>query len=188
MIDSDTQAKLDRLAKIDQANRDRSRRYLERIKAEGKKQISAIVNSNAFEELNRRRDASIQAGKPLSYGGVIEAALFPDTNTDVKKNVNIDKQKPIEQEIDLFGIEPYPGQIPIIDHQQIPDMSNTDECEAFVKKTLLEIAVLRKTLREMDSKPGTRKLRPRRSMSKGYCQNDKKNSTEGTATLEPDKR
>jgi hypothetical protein len=76
MIDSDTQKKIDRLNRIDQGNRERSKKYLERIRKQGKKQISAIISREAFEELNRRRDASVVAGKPLSYGQIIEQALL----------------------------------------------------------------------------------------------------------------
>ncbi len=108
-MDAETQEKLDRLARIEQANRDRSKKYLKKIKAEGKKPISAIVSGEAFEELTRRRDESIQAGKPLSLGGVIEAALFQPSNIDIKPavkdaikdNGNIDVKKGINKTADI---------------------------------------------------------------------------------------
>ena len=89
MMDEETQKKLDRLEKLEQAGRDRSKKYLEKIKAEGKKQISAIVSSEAYEELNRRRDESIRVGRPLSFGGVIECILLQDAkpNIDIIPNV-----------------------------------------------------------------------------------------------------
>jgi len=98
MVNPDIQTKLDRLEKLEQAGRDRSRRYLEKIKREGKKQFSAVINLEAYNELNRRRDASILAGMPLSYGGVIETALLqnlkqnidiiPTVNKNIKPHVN----------------------------------------------------------------------------------------------------
>lgn len=72
---SETQIKLEKLAKIEEGNRTRSKRYLERIKKDGKKQLSAIISSDAYNELNRLRDASIQIGKPSSFGKIIELAL-----------------------------------------------------------------------------------------------------------------
>jgi len=94
MTDTDTQKKLDRLKKIEEGNRARSLKYIKKIKAEGKKQITAILNPEAYQELTRRRDESVQAGNPLSFGGIIEVALLQDAKPSVKKNiksnVNID--------------------------------------------------------------------------------------------------
>jgi len=100
MTDTDTQKKLDRLAKIEEGNRARSLKYLKKIKAEGKKQVTAILNPEAYQELTRRRDESVRAGNPLSFGGIIEAALLQDAKPgidvattekkNIKSNVNID--------------------------------------------------------------------------------------------------
>jgi len=60
MTETNIQAKLEKLAKIEQGNRARSKRFLEKTKKEGKKQISAIISGEAYNELNRLRDASIQ--------------------------------------------------------------------------------------------------------------------------------
>ncbi len=92
MVDEATQQKLDKLAMIEQGNRDRSKKYMEKMKAAGKKQISCILSGKAFDELNRRRDASIFAGTPLSFGGIIEGALFqePIEKKPVNKVVTID--------------------------------------------------------------------------------------------------
>jgi hypothetical protein len=99
------QEKIERLKKLDKGNRDRSKKYLEKVKKDGKKQISAFLDAQAYEELTRRRDASIQAGKPLSYGHIIKSALFQGVNTNdnlngntnidigIDTNVNIDKTK-----------------------------------------------------------------------------------------------
>jgi hypothetical protein len=72
---TETKTKLEKLARIEAGNRERTRRYLERTKKDGKKQISAIISGEAYNELNRLRDASIQAGKPSSFGQIIELAL-----------------------------------------------------------------------------------------------------------------
>jgi hypothetical protein len=72
---TEIETKLKKLANIEQGNRARSKRYLERIKKDGKKQISAIISGNAYNELNRLRDASIQTGTPSSFGQIIELAL-----------------------------------------------------------------------------------------------------------------
>lgn len=75
MTKTDIQAKLEKLARIEQGNRARSKRFLEKTKKEGKKQISAIISGEAYNELNRLRDASIQAGTPSSFGQIIEQVL-----------------------------------------------------------------------------------------------------------------
>jgi hypothetical protein len=75
MTETDIQAKLEKFARIEQGNKIRSKRFLEKIKKEGKRQISAIISGEAYNELNRLRDASIQAGNPTSFGQIIEQAL-----------------------------------------------------------------------------------------------------------------
>lgn len=75
MIETETQIKLEKLARIEQGNKARSKRFLEKVKKDGKKQISAIISGEAYNELNRLRDASIQAGKTSSFGQIIELAL-----------------------------------------------------------------------------------------------------------------
>ncbi len=103
MNESTINEKLKRLERIDKGNRERSKRYLDKIKASGKKQISAILSSEAYDELCRRREKSIRDGKPLSYGSIITSALFSDADdkvntsnkSDIKKNMtNSDNLKP----------------------------------------------------------------------------------------------
>ena len=55
----ETKTKLEKLARIEAWNRERTRRYIERIKKDGKKQISAIISGEAYNELNHLLDASI---------------------------------------------------------------------------------------------------------------------------------
>jgi len=90
-MDNDTQKKLDRLARIEKGNRDRSKRYLDKIKAQGKRQISIILDESTIDELTRRRDQSIQSGTPLTFGDIISGAINTDGNIDenvIKKSVN----------------------------------------------------------------------------------------------------
>ena len=70
------QDRLDKLQRLEDAARKRSRRYLDNAKASGKRQISAIVSAKAYDEICRRRDASAQAGNALTSGEIIEQALF----------------------------------------------------------------------------------------------------------------
>jgi len=89
MIDSDDQAKLDKLARIEEKNRERAKRYLERVKKDGKKQLSAIISGEAYDQLCRIRDNAVQAGKPLSFGQIIENALTCYTaSQEIEKRSN----------------------------------------------------------------------------------------------------
>ena len=72
---TEIETKLEKLARLEAGNRERVRRYLDRVKKDGRKQISAIISGEAYNELNRLRDASIQAGNPSSFGQIIEQAL-----------------------------------------------------------------------------------------------------------------
>jgi len=90
-MDNDTQKKLDRLEKLEANNRARSKRYLDKIKAQGKRQISIILDESTITELTRRRDQSIQSGKPLTFGDIIAGAINTNGNIDgkvIKKSVN----------------------------------------------------------------------------------------------------
>ena len=88
-MDKETQDKLDKLEKLEAGNRARSKKYLENIKAQGKRQISLILPDAIILELARRKAESISGGKPLTYGDIIEIAI--------KRNINIDaKIIPIE--------------------------------------------------------------------------------------------
>lgn len=146
MIDSDAQAKLDKLARIEAGNRERARRYLERVKQEGKKQLSAIISGKAYDELCRRRDASILTGKPLSFGNIIENALFFDINTNTNNGVDINEKikKPIKQklkpvpariiedELELFENHPPPKKEQDIISHDMPDRSDKEAYKAWL--------------------------------------------------------
>lgn len=130
MIDSDDQAKLDKLARIEAGNRERAKRYLERVKKDGKKQLSAIISGEAYNQLCRIRDNAVQTGKPISFGQIIEKALAgytasqkPETYANKTLNVNNnDKPGPgneyklaiptRESQTEMFNKEPAPNHIP----------------------------------------------------------------------------
>ena len=82
---NEIQKKLDRLAKLEAGNRARSKKYLDKIKALGKRQISVILDESTIDELSRRRDESIKAGTPLTFGDLISLSI----NSSVNQSVNI---------------------------------------------------------------------------------------------------
>ena len=117
---SKVQARLDKLAKIEEKNRKRSRRYIEKAKKDGKKQLSAFISGEAYNQICGIRDAAIQAGKPTSFGAIIEKALAcygnENVNSDDYINTNTNDGKPKRK---LKRIEknqsknpPPPGDIP----------------------------------------------------------------------------
>jgi len=87
--DESEQAGLERLKKIDAGNRNRSKRYLEKVRKAGFKQISAFLDAEAYNRLCALRDAGIQAGEPLSFGDIIGRLLVPIVNVDDNRNINI---------------------------------------------------------------------------------------------------
>lgn len=91
MSDSETQRKLEKLKKLEQGNRARVRRYMEKVKGEGKKQLSAIVSGEIYEEITRRKNAS---NPPLTNGQVIEQAILGFIDTSIKTDVNINTSEP----------------------------------------------------------------------------------------------
>lgn len=106
--DDEIKAKLDRLARIDEKNRIRVRRYHEKVKKAGGKQLSAIISGDAYDQLCRIRDAAQLAGQPTSFGKIIEDALacYTDFKSVDKINANgklaADNKKIHERQNDLF--------------------------------------------------------------------------------------
>ena len=89
MIDN-TQAKLDKLARIEAANRARSKKYLDKMKTQGKRQLSIILDAATIDTLIRLKSESMAAGKRLMYGDIITNAINNYVNIDktaIKKNV-----------------------------------------------------------------------------------------------------
>ncbi len=155
MVDQETQARLDKLQRLEDAARARSKKWMEKTKASGKRQISAIVTGRVHDEICRRRDASTQTGKTLSTGEIIEQALFSDINIDsnINSDINFNEppqggatSKPVEQlaaeespqvgeaadqELDIFG-NPQPT-------LNIPDRADKVEYKAFLSGVFLEL-------------------------------------------------
>jgi len=101
-MDNDTQSKLDKLARIEATNRARSKKYLDSLKAQDKRQVSIIMNNTTIDTLDRLRGESIAAGKPLTYGDILSVAINSYVSIDknitlienlknVNRNVNSDK-------------------------------------------------------------------------------------------------
>jgi len=88
MSDSEIQRKLEKLEKLEKGNRARVRRYMKKVKGDGKKQISAIVSGETYDEITRRKNAS---QPPLTNGQVIEQAILGFINTYVKTDVSINE-------------------------------------------------------------------------------------------------
>lgn len=71
----DIQAKLEKLKRIEERRRARSRRFLAKAKESGRKQLSAIISGEAYNQLCRIRDLAQKAGEPTSFGQIIEQAM-----------------------------------------------------------------------------------------------------------------
>ena len=111
MLDDDLQKKLDRLAKLEAGNRARSKKYLDKIKALGKRQISVILDETTIDELSRRRDESIKAGTPLTFGDLINSYVNIAEKV-MAKSVNPISTNTIENVIEDVKID---GILPIKD-------------------------------------------------------------------------
>lgn len=90
-MSDDIQSKLDKLTRIEEANRARSKKHLDNIKAQGKRQISVILSDATIDELARIKAESMAAGKPLTYGDIITSAI--------NRNINIDTNKTLEKNL-----------------------------------------------------------------------------------------
>jgi len=102
MGSEDIQKRLEKLKKIEEGNRKRSKKYIKRQEKKGNKMISAIISLDAYKELNNRRDASIkETGKVLTIGEIIEQALFQADKEPINISDNIasttNVEDPIEQ-------------------------------------------------------------------------------------------
>ena len=107
-MDKNTQQQLDRLKKLDAANRARVKKFKAKAMAAGYRQLTVMVDGMTYDELCRRRDRSIQDGNPLSLADVIKQALFQGRQDNVTANdtSNI-KVEPKEPEYSLFDdLEP----------------------------------------------------------------------------------
>lgn len=138
MVDPKTQAKLDQLEKIQANNRARAKRYLDKIKADGRQQISAVISNKTYNILCRIRDRSVQSSDPLSFGSILESALSCyigtlDQDKVVKNNVNIDakintakitpKQNPVKPQAEISA----PVETDLMPEDNLPDRESNKE-------------------------------------------------------------
>ena len=144
MIDLNDQAKLDKLARIEEKNRERAKRYLERVKKDGKKQLSAIISGEAYNQLCRIRDNAVQAGKPLSFGQIIENALTCYTaSQEIEKrggdalNVNINNNTNRNQ-VDKSAGPIQEKQAEMFNEALPPDHTPDKKTKKFDKKITIE--------------------------------------------------
>lgn len=63
------------LFKLRDKARHRNFKFMQKKRAAGSRQCSAILSQDAYNTLTRLRDAAAQIGKPQSFGDIIEAAL-----------------------------------------------------------------------------------------------------------------
>ena len=80
------QAELDR---IREKARERRWKFMEKSKAEGKRQFSAIISKEAYNIMAGIRDTAQLAGKPTSFGEIIEKALVCYNETISKSSSGI---------------------------------------------------------------------------------------------------
>jgi len=92
-VDKKTKEKLARLEKIDQSNRDRARKYLAKAKEQGKKQVSALISSEAYDIICKVRDRAALAGVRVNLSYIIDQAILASEKTNVKSNVKANAQK-----------------------------------------------------------------------------------------------
>ena len=105
MADLTIQEKLIKLEKLEQSNRDRSKRYLDKHKGDGKKQVSGLITEPAYNELCRRRDIAKKAGKTLTTGDILSEAIMnsiPVVPELKQKTVNIDGKGKDSKQFNLF--------------------------------------------------------------------------------------
>lgn len=99
MSDSDTRRRLEKLERLEQGNRDRVKRYMDKAKKQGKKQISAIISREAYDTLCRIRDKAIQAEEPVSFGQIIEKSIpfYEDSLKQADDTISISINDSIKQ-------------------------------------------------------------------------------------------
>ena len=98
-----TQYNLERLKKIDEQNRLRSNRYLQKHYSQNKKQISAIISEEAYQEICRRKELAKAEGENLSNGEIIEEALFHVCRVSETVSLTNSEKSTVQIEPDLFN-------------------------------------------------------------------------------------
>ena len=122
--------KLERLKKIDDRNRESSKKFLEKKKKADFYQISALISKEAYECINNRRDSSDKAGlKALTTGEIVEEALLATIGmVDKTGHINIDLsiKNNINSNIDGNLKEKETEKKPTPSDKVIPDRDTTD--------------------------------------------------------------
>ncbi len=84
------EAEKSRLAK--ERERARQRRFFNKQKAQGRKSLTALVSSETYDELCRRRDKSIQSGESKSLGQVLDDIVLPGENEQIAREFEVLKE------------------------------------------------------------------------------------------------
>jgi ribosomal protein S7 len=68
-----------KIGRLKSLNRIRVNKYLNKINKLGKKRLTTILTSEAYEEIYKRRNQSMETGIKLTTGEIIEQALKETT-------------------------------------------------------------------------------------------------------------
>jgi len=102
MTDLSTQAKLDKLDRIQAQNRARAKEFLDKKKASGKKQISGLITLDAYNEICKRRDTARATGTPLTMGDIISQAVMGSSGVDTRHSDIDDTLKDMDKTTEHF--------------------------------------------------------------------------------------
>ena len=154
--DRDIELKLERLKELESkvnniqsSNRERVKKFLDKQKQKGKKQISALISQQAYEIINNRRDKSIKAGRQQETTSTIieQALLFLDSSFKDSVNINVnvkqDKTKVKAQDKDKAVPEPPPAEIHLFNEPQKQEQQAIEiPAPAEQQATFLDIATM----------------------------------------------
>ena len=145
--DRDIKAKLARLHELESkvnniqsSNRERVKKFLDKQKQKGKKQISALISQQAYEIINNRRDKSIKAGRQQETTSTIieQALLFLDSSFKDSVNINVNV-KPCKTDIEMKAPEQQPT---ITTPEPVPPVQAKQNTTPAEPETPLQIVVL----------------------------------------------
>jgi hypothetical protein len=75
LSNSEIEKKLAQLEKMKESNSLRIKRYLQKKRAAGYQNISALIRVESYEIINNERDKALKEGKQLTTADIIEHAL-----------------------------------------------------------------------------------------------------------------
>jgi len=99
--DKKNQKDLDRLKKMDNQNKARVKKYLDKAKAQGKKQVSALISGEAYDIICRERDKAAQAGVRTTLSQIISQAILDNHKANVKSDVKPNISKPVRSNVNI---------------------------------------------------------------------------------------